>query len=96
MKANFIQDLEDNDDILKIENAEGVKATTENSGDAYVEYSMEISFLVGQSTHTVKLIAYITTSQQMIQPIGEKSGLKEHLGQRVFKSSCLVGVALFD
>ena len=77
VKANFIQDLENNEEILKIENAEGAKA-----GDAYVEYSMEISFKIADSTHGVKMTAYTTTSQLMFQPIGEKAGTKAHLGQR--------------
>lgn len=82
VKANFIGEIEENDNILKVENAEGVKAATENSGDAYVEYSMDISFQVNKSTHIVKLIAYTTTCQLLFQPIGEKSGLKENLGMK--------------
>ena len=72
VKANFINDLEENEDILQIQNAEGAKAATENSGDAFVEYSMEISFKACENIHTVKLTAYTTTSQLMFQPKGEK------------------------
>ena len=54
--------------------AEGVKAATENQGDACVEYAMEITFKASRSNHTVALIAYTTTCQLLFQPIGEKSG----------------------
>ena len=82
VKANFIDDLENNENILKIDNAEGAKAATESHGDAYVEYSMDITFKTNLSTHTVKLTAYTTSSQLYIQPIGEKSGPKDHLGNK--------------
>ena len=82
MKFNFIQEIENNDDIVKIENAEGVKAPTETSGEAFVEYSMDITFKVKDSTHTVKITAYTTSSQLMVQPVGEKAGFKDHLGNK--------------
>ena len=82
VKFNFIQEIENNDDIVKIENAEGVKAPTETSGEAFVEYSMDITFKVKDSTHTVKITAYTTSSQLMVQPVGEKAGFKDHLGNK--------------
>ena len=82
VKANFINEISENEDILKVENAERVKATTENQGDAYVEYSMEITFKANKTTHTIKLTAYTTTCQLFLQPIGEKSGPMEELAQR--------------
>ena len=82
VKSHFIQDIENNEDIVNIENAEGAKAATENFGDAYVEYSMDITFKVKDLTHTVKLTAYTTSSQIMVQPMGEKAGIKDHLGSR--------------
>ena len=82
VKAYFINDLIDNSNIVKIDNAEGVKAATDNHGDAFVEYLMEITFKVNKHVHCVKLTAYTTTSQLVFQPVGEKSGPKEHLGQK--------------
>ena len=82
IKAKFIEDLQQNGDIGEIENAEAARATTDSSGDAYVEYSMDITFLANQMSHTVKFIAYTTTCQIMIQPKGEPSGLKAHLGSK--------------
>ena len=43
---------------------------------------MDINFRVKEVTHTVKLTAYTTTCQLMIQPKGEQSGVKTHLGSR--------------
>ena len=43
---------------------------------------MEITFKVHKHIHCVKLTAYTTTSQLVIQPIGEKSGPREHLSQK--------------
>ena len=82
VKAHFINDMLDNVNILKVDNAEGVKAATDNFGDAFVEYLMEITFKVNKHVHCIKLTAYTTTSQLVFQPIGEKSGPKEHLGQK--------------
>ena len=82
VKAHFINDLEKNEDVLQIENAEGAKAGTESHGEAYVEFSMDITFKVNNHKHSIKLTAYTTSSHIMIQPIGEKSGIKEHLGNR--------------
>ena len=75
IKAKFIDELSQNVEIDDIQNAEAAKAATESSGEAYVEYSMEITFRAKDMTHIVKLIAYTTTCQLMIQPIGEKSGI---------------------
>ena len=82
VKAHFINDLMGYKDIVKVDNAEGVKAATENFGDAFVEYLMEITFKVNKHVHCVKLTAYTTTSQLVFQPVGEKSGPKEHLDQK--------------
>merc|ERR1719233_2722263 len=71
-----------NNDIVKVDNAEGIKAATDSHGDAFVEYLMEITFKVTKHVHCVKLTAYTTTSQLVFQPVGEKSGPKEHLGQK--------------
>ena len=82
VKSYFISELEDNQNITKIENAVRSKAATESSMEAYVEYSLEISFVSDVHTHSVILTAYTTTSQIMIQPINEKPGIIEHLGNR--------------
>ena len=60
VKANFIDDLGNNENVTKIENAECAKAGTESHGEAYVEYSMDITFKVDSSIHSVKLTAYTT------------------------------------
>ena len=80
VKAHFIQDMLDLPNILRVENGEGVKVSTESKGDSFVEYSLEITFEEKQISHTMKLTAYATTSQIMIQSMNEKIGVKEHLG----------------
>ena len=82
VKLYMINELEDNDDIISVENAEGAKAGSENSGDVYVEFAMDISFKAKGNVHTIKMTAYTTTSRLMIQPIGEKPTAREHLDQR--------------
>ena len=79
-KAKFIEEIQQSDDIISVENAEAAKATTDSSGDAYVEYSLDIKFKANKAEHTVKLIAYTTTCQLMFQPKGEQNGPKSHLG----------------
>ena len=81
-KAKFIDEIQQNEDIGDVQNGEAVKAATEGSGDAYVEYSMDINFMAKDKVHIIKLIAYTTTCQLMIQPKGEQSGYKAHLGSR--------------
>ena len=80
VKANFVQDLQKSSDILKVANIEGIKVATEDHGEAFVEYSVEITFEANKGCHTIKLTAYTTNSHVMIQPMHEKSGLKENLG----------------
>ena len=75
VKANFIHELEQSPSIVNIQNAEGVKANTESCGEAFVEYSVEITFISSDHSHTVKITAYTTTSQLMIQPVHEKPGI---------------------
>ena len=81
-KAKLIDDLLQHVDIDDVQNADAAKATTETSGEAYVEYSMDIIFRAKDKVHTIKLIAYTTTCQLMIQPKGEQSGVKPHLGSK--------------
>ena len=82
-KAYFVNELAEQSSIHKVENVEAVKAATENNGDAIVEYSVDIEFTAKQDhTHAIKLTAYTTTSQLFIQPIREKSGPREHLGNK--------------
>ena len=82
VKEFYIGDLEGMDDIKAIQNAEAAKAGTEGSGDAYVEYSMEIKFKAGEYEHTVKMIAYTTSCSILVQNVGEPPEAKEHLGNR--------------
>ena len=82
VKANFIQDLAKDQDIVDIGNIERVKAPTESHGDAFVEYMIEVTFKAQEVRHTVKVTAYATSSQVMVQPMHEKAGPQEHLGNR--------------
>ena len=81
-KAKFIEEIQRCDEILSVENGEAAKASTDSSGDAYVEYSLDVRFNANNTDHTVKIIAYTTTCQLMIQPKGEQSGPKVHLGSK--------------
>ena len=55
LKRNFIEDLERDPSIVNIENAERVKAATETVGDAFVEYSLEITFTSQSKTDWLHL-----------------------------------------
>ena len=82
VKAIFINELVEMESIEQVENALGSKASTENSGDAFVEYSLDIRFKVKDEMHTVKLTAYTTTCKLMFQPVGESHEIKTHLGNK--------------
>ena len=71
VKAKFVNDLLGNDGIKHVENAQGAKASTESSGDAYVEYTVDIVFQVQDKEYTVKLTAYTTSCRVMFQPVGD-------------------------
>jgi uncharacterized C2H2 Zn-finger protein len=70
------------DKVTTIENAVGTKVQTGNSGQAFVEYAMDIKFKVDETIHAVKFTAYATTCKIMIQPLGEKSKTMESLDQK--------------
>ena len=82
LKSAFMQDLIKTDGIISIENAVATKVQTGNSGDAFVEFALDVSYEVDKNIHTVKFIAYATTCKLMIQPIGEKSKALESLGNK--------------
>ena len=82
VKSAFIQDLIKMEGISGIENAIATKAQTANSGDAFVEYALEISFVVDATKYLVKFTAYATTCKIMIQPMGGKAKILEALGKR--------------
>ena len=82
VKACFIKDLLTFPDILRVENVEVAKAATESHGDADVEYTVDITFSKSDHEHSVKLTAYTTSSQLMVQPLKEKPGQLSHLGGR--------------
>ena len=54
LKSSFIQDLFKHEDISLIENAVATKAQTANSGDAFVEYAMMITFEAENTSHAIK------------------------------------------
>ena len=76
VKSEFIKELITQDGIKNVDNAIGAKANTEKSGEAFVEYSLDITFEVREKTHAVKLTAYTTTCRIMFQPIGEPAHTK--------------------
>ena len=82
VKANFIQELVGMNGIDDVENGVAAKATTENSGGAYVEYSLDISFKVQDKIHVTKLTAYTTSCRVMFQPVGGNPQTKGHLGNK--------------
>ena len=81
VKSWYMQDLIKMDGVTSIENAVGTKAQTSSSGDAFVEYALEVSFKVDEHIHAVKFTAYATTCKIMIQPIGSKETF-EHLDRK--------------
>ena len=82
VKSSFIEDLVKMNAISSIENAVGTKVQTGNSGDAFVEYALDISFKVEENIHAVKFTAYATTCKIMIQPLGDKSKTFIHLDNK--------------
>ena len=82
VKAEYIKDLVSLDGIVQVENALGAKASTEHSGDAYVEYSLDVSFKLEDKVHTIKLTAYTTSCRIMFQPVGEPGQPKVCLGNK--------------
>ena len=82
VKAAFIQDLKSMEGVTAVDNAVGTKVHSENSGDAFVEYAMDVSFEADKNSHSIKLTAYATTCKIFIQPLGEKSKTLEHLGKK--------------
>ena len=81
MKMSYLKDLLQMDGITEIGNALGTKASTNQSGDAFVEYALDVRFTASNHTHGVKLTAYPTTCKVMIQPL-EKPSVHQHLGNR--------------
>ena len=65
VKGNFVNELEKVEGIEIVENAVGAKASTENSGEAFVEYSFDISFKAKDKIYTTKLTAYTTTCKMI-------------------------------
>ena len=76
VKSEFIKELITQDGIKNVDNAIGAIANTEKSGEAFVEYSLDITFTVKEKVHAVKLTAYTTTCRIMFQPIGEPAHTK--------------------
>ena len=82
VKSAFMKDMMNTDNIVEIGNATASKAPSGNSGDAFVEYALEIKFKAGGNSHGVKLTAYATSCKLQIQQLGEKPGFHTHLGNR--------------
>ena len=81
MKMTYLKDLSVMAGITEITNALATKASTNMSGDAFVEYALDVRFIVSGHNHGVKLTAYPTTCKVMIQPL-EKVGFHQHLNNR--------------
>ena len=82
LKAAYIQDLVKMDNITAADNALASKAQTEHSGDAFVEYSFDITFVVNSHVHSIKFTAYATTCKIQLQPLGEPPRNLDHLGKK--------------
>ena len=67
---------------MSVENGVASKAKTENSGTAYVEYSLDISFNVLDKVFVTKLTAYTTSCRIMFQPVGSTPQMKALLGNK--------------
>ena len=65
VKAEFVKDILKHKDIEMVDNGLAAKASTENSGDGYVEYSMDIGFKFQEKSYVTKLTAYTTTCRIM-------------------------------
>ena len=89
VKANFVNELEKNEGIEIVQNAIGTKVCTENSGEAFVEYSFDISFKVQDKIHTTKLTAYTTTCKMMFQPVGQTARTKINPGNKSIQNILL-------
>ena len=76
VKAGFIHDLVSMEGIEQIDNAIGAKVSTESSGEAFVEYSLDIKFTAQEKTHVVKITAYTTSCRMVFQPVGEPAQTK--------------------
>ena len=81
VKTEYIKELHSNCDIFHIGNATVAKAASQ-SGDAFVEYALELKFKANGHTHEVKITAFATTCKIMIQQLGEKPSFHTHLGNR--------------
>ena len=82
IKAKFISEIKDDKDIISITNGEGFKVATGSSGDAFVEYQMDIAFTCEGRKHGVKFKAFTTTCNIMVQHKNETLELHQHLGNK--------------
>ena len=82
VKAEFINDLIRTSGIVSVENGLASKAKTENSGTAFVEYSLDVSFNVLDKVFVTKLTAYTTSCRIMFQPVGSTPQMKALLGNK--------------
>ena len=71
-KSQFIKDITKNADIVNVDNALGSKVSSANSGEAFVEYSADVTFKLDNESYIVKLTAYTTSCTIMVQPVGQR------------------------
>ena len=76
VKNEYISELARMKGITGIQNAMGARAATEMSGEAFVEYLLEVSFVVQNTSYTVKISAYTTSCKVIFQPIGHPANAK--------------------
>ena len=74
VKSLFIQDLVRYNDIEKVDNAVAAKVSS-SSGEAFVEFSLDITFKYKSDPFVDKLIAHTTSCRLMIQPVGPRTKL---------------------
>ena len=67
VKKAFMKDLAVMDEVIEIGNASATKASSSLSGDAFVEYALDVRFRSSDHIHDVKLTAYATTCKLQVQ-----------------------------
>ena len=79
MKAGLVDYLNKETDIRKVELLNTSKALSKNGEEADVEYHIDVTFEINDTTERVKMKCYTTSSRIQVQNYG-KHEPKEHLG----------------
>ena len=76
VKGAYIKDVQCMEGITSDQNVVGTKVNSESSGEAFVEFSLDIHFQVQDVLYKIKLTAYTTTCKILFQPIDIPVGTK--------------------